>query len=74
MSKLAGISGKEAVKKFRKLGYVVTRRKGSHVRMKHPKPNIYKPLTIPMHKELKIGLLAQLLKDTNLTIDEFLSL
>ena len=42
--------------------------------MKHPKPNIYKTLTIPMHKELKIGLLAQLLKDTNLTIDEFLSL
>ena len=74
MNVLTGISGKETVKKFQVLGYQVVRQKGSHVRLVHPKPDAFKPLTIPIHKELKIGLLTQLIKNTNLTIEEFLSL
>jgi len=62
------------IKKFQSLGYKVARQKGSHVRLTHPKSRIYKPITIPFHKELKIGLITQLIKDVNLTIEEFLDL
>lgn len=74
MSQLGGISGKIAIKKFQALGYFVVRKKGSHVRLSHTKSTQYKSLTIPMHKELKVGLLSQLIKDAHLTVEEFLSL
>lgn len=68
------VSGKQAIKAFLKLGYVQTRQKGSHVRLKHPIGENRKPLSIPLHRELKIGLLSDLIKDAGLTIDEFNSL
>lgn len=74
MTKLGGISGKKAIKKFQKLGYQVIRQKGSHTRLKNFENQKCKPLTIPLHKELKIGLLNQLIKDAELTVEEFLEL
>jgi predicted RNA binding protein YcfA (HicA-like mRNA interferase family) len=61
MGTLAGISGKDAIRRLKKLGYIIVRQKGSHVRLNHPaKP----PLTVPLHRELKKGLLLQLIRDT----------
>ena len=74
MTKLTGISGHVAIKKFCKLGYQAVRQKGSHVRLKHPEAFRYKPLTIPLKKELKLGLLHQLIKDAGITEKEFLEL
>ncbi|MFA6534118.1 MAG: type II toxin-antitoxin system HicA family toxin [Patescibacteria group bacterium] len=74
MTKLAGISGRLAVKKLSKIGYQISRQKGSHLRLNHRQPEIYKPLTIPLHRELKLGLLYQVIKDANLTPEQFLEL
>mgnify|MGYP001619326679 FL=1 len=74
MPKLPVISGKAAVKKFLKIGYVVTRQKGSHVRLTNDNDILRKPFTIPLHKMLKPGLTHQLIKDAGLTIEEFLDL
>jgi len=74
MIRLAGISGEKAIKKFQKLGYQIVRQRGSHVRLRHPNNKQYRPLTIPLHKELKIGLLYQLLRDANINVDKFLEL
>ncbi|MBI2436194.1 MAG: type II toxin-antitoxin system HicA family toxin [Candidatus Magasanikbacteria bacterium] len=74
MGILAGISGKRAVKCFVKFGYCVVRQKGSHMRLKHPVVSQHKALTIPSHKELKLGLLTQLIKDAGITVEEFLDL
>ena len=69
--KLRGISGQEAVKAFEKFGYRQRKRKGSHV-------NLVKPgsshLTIPLHTELSVGLLANEIKKAGLTVEEFLEL
>lgn len=73
MGKLGGISGREAIKKFERLGYFVIRQRGSHVRLRHPDPRRL-PLTIPAHRELSLGLLRQLIKDAGSTIEEFLDL
>ena len=72
--KLPIISGKDAIKAFEKIGYKVVRQKGSHIRLRDDNNQFHKPITIPNHKVLKPGLLRMLIKDTNLTIESFLSL
>jgi predicted RNA binding protein YcfA (HicA-like mRNA interferase family) len=52
------ISGKEMLKLYQKAGWLVLRTKGSHVIVGK---NVERE-TIPMHKELKKGLEAYLLK------------
>ncbi len=74
MTKLPSISGHEAVKRFERVGYTTVRQKGSHIRLIHPSDSSCKPLTIPNHKELGRGLLRKLLRDSGLTVREFLAL
>ena len=69
--KLPVISGKDAVKAFEKLGYVQVRQTGSHIRMKHVSDNLKKPLTIPNHKVVGKGLLRKLLRDVDISTEEF---
>ncbi len=71
MAKLPVISGREAVKAFEKIGYRIVRQKGSHIRMRDEANERHQPLTIPDHKELKPGLLRALVRDADLTVDEF---
>ncbi len=73
MHKLPIISG-EKVKCFEKLGYEVTRQKGSHMRLRHKHDNRKKPLTIPKHKELGKGLLRKLARDADVTIEKLIEL
>ena len=65
------ISGKKAIKAFSKIGYVQTRQRGSHVRLRHLTDSARRPLTVPLHKELKRGLLDALIRDANLSREEF---
>lgn len=71
MSKLPLISGKTAIKVFTMIGYQIVRQKGSHIRLHHPDK---KPLTIPDHKTLGKGLLRKLLRDSELSAEEFIKL
>ncbi len=74
MSKLPVISGKKLIKKLEKIGYSVVRQKGSHVRLRNFNNFNCKPITVPLHKIIKPGLLCQIIKDANLTIKEFSNL
>ncbi len=69
MAHLVLCSGSEAVKKFKKAGWTVSRQKGSHVMM--VKPSYLWTLSIPQHKELGPGLLRKLLKQAQIPIEEF---
>ena len=69
--KLRGISGQEAVEIFKKFGYSQRKGKGSHVNLVKPGSN---RLTIPLHTELGVGLLANEIKKAGLTVEEFLEL
>jgi len=71
MPKLPVISGNQAIKCFEKIGYQVIRQRGSHVRMRHKSNTTKQPLTIPLHKTLGKGLMRKLLRDAELTIEEF---
>jgi len=71
MLKLPVISGSQAIKCFEKIGYHIIRQRGSHVRMRHKSNSTKQPLTIPHHKTLGKGLLCKLLRDSELSIEEF---
>ena len=61
-SRLPRLSGKEAVKIFEKLGFVITRQKGSHIMMR--KDNV--GCVIPNHKQIKVGTLSGILKQAGI--------
>jgi predicted RNA binding protein YcfA (HicA-like mRNA interferase family) len=70
VGRLSNISGKEAIKIFEKFGYTVDHQTGSHIILWHEnKPT----LSIPNHRELAPGLLRALIRQAELTVDEFLA-
>lgn len=69
--KLPVVSGQEAIRVFQRLGYVVVRQHGSHIRLRHPTDPAKTPLTVPDHRSLKPGLLRKLIRDAQLEVDEF---
>ena len=71
MPKLPVISGKQAIKAFKKSGYQVIHQRSSHVRLHHSTNPAIKPLTIPLHNELGKGLLRKLLRDAEITVEDF---
>ncbi len=74
MPKLPVSSGDQAVRAFQRIGYVVVRQRGSHIRLHHPSDLSRRPLTIPKHRELGRGLLRKLLRDANVSVEEFIRL
>lgn len=70
MGRLSNISGKEAVKRFSKLGYYIDHQTGSHMILYNNKAGSL-PLSIPNHKELAPGLLRAQIKRAEITIEEF---
>ena len=56
------VSGADLAKALKRLGYVVTRRKSSHVRITTQR-NGEHHVTVPDHDPVKIGTLAEILKD-----------
>lgn len=65
------IAGSRAVKVFRKAGYQIDHQTGSHIIMYHSKNPKRRRLVIPSHGKLKTGLLAGLIKEAGLTVEEF---
>ena len=72
LARLANISGKEAIKAFGRAGWVQMRQAGSHASLERVGSAVH--LCVPLHKELRPGLLRNLISDAGLTVDEFLAL
>lgn len=62
-------SGAETVRKLRKVGWEVARRKGSHVMM--VKEGYKYTLSVPQHPELGPGILRNLIKQAGLSVEQF---
>ena len=74
MPKIPSISYAKAIKAFQKLGYRAVRQRGSHIRLYNFINKSQKPLTIPRHKIISKGLMRKLLRDAEISRDEFLQL
>jgi predicted RNA binding protein YcfA (HicA-like mRNA interferase family) len=57
------VSGEELVRALRHFGYEVTRQTGSHIRVTSKFKGAEHHVTIPAHKQLKVGTLAEILSD-----------
>jgi len=71
VTRLAGISGRKAVRAFERAGFVSSRPEGSHVTLRKPG---YRILVIPLHREVAPFLLRTQIKRAGLTEQEFLEL
>jgi predicted RNA binding protein YcfA (HicA-like mRNA interferase family) len=72
--KLPVVSGRQAIRVLERVGYEVVRQRGSHIRLRDESDPEHLPVTVPDHKNLKPGLLRKIVRDANLTVDEFVDL
>ena len=68
MTKLPILSGREIIKILSKIGYMEVRQRGSHIRLVCDKR---KSVTVPNYKSVDRSLLIKILRDAELTPEEF---
>jgi predicted RNA binding protein YcfA (HicA-like mRNA interferase family) len=66
--RLPVLSGQQLIDALEKDGWVAVRQRGSHVRLKHDERAV--ALVIPLHRELKRGTLAGILRDAGIDRDD----
>jgi predicted RNA binding protein YcfA (HicA-like mRNA interferase family) len=72
MSKLPRISGREAITALKKVGFDVIRQSSSHVIVRRVSP--FSQLVVPDHRELDTGTLRAIIRQAELSVDEFIAL
>lgn len=73
MPKLPVTSGKKVVKTLEKMGFVKSRQTGSHVVLKKLISGGEIVCVVPLHKELKIGTLSGVLRQAQVTVNDFMN-
>ena len=69
MPKLPVVSGEETISALERIGFKVTRQRGSHVVLRKGSQGC----VVPNHKELKTGTLAGILKQAGISNDDFVA-
>ena len=68
MPKLPVLSGLQVVRVLESLGFVLVRQRGSHMVLRRGSSGC----VVPNHRELKTGTLAGILKQSGVSIEEFM--
>lgn len=68
IERLPVVSGEQLIRILERLGWQVTRQRGSHVRLTHREQARF--LVVPRHKELKRGTLSGILKEAGIDREE----
>ncbi|MDB5985449.1 MAG: YcfA family protein [Nevskia sp.] len=69
MSKLPRVSGQECIKALTKIGFEEKRQQGSHIVLRRNDP--FAQLVVPDHKELDRGTLRAIIRQADLSVEEF---
>jgi predicted RNA binding protein YcfA (HicA-like mRNA interferase family) len=72
MSGLPVVSGQECVKALQKVGYYFKRQTGSHFVLRKDDP--FSQLVVPNHKQLDRGTLRSIIRQADLSVNEFTNL
>lgn len=70
MSGLPRISGRECVKALAQAGFYLKRQEGSHMVLRRDDP--FAQVVVPDHKELDRGTLRAIIRQTGLSVNEFI--
>ena len=71
MTRLPILPGRSIVKALAKVGYLEVRQRGSHIRLACPGKT---SITVPDYKVVGRGLLRKILRDAELSVEEFMKL
>ena len=71
MPRMPRISSEEAIRSRERLGCEQIRQTGSHVVMKKETEEGEIGCVVPLHRELKVGTLGSILKQAQVSIEEF---
>jgi predicted RNA binding protein YcfA (HicA-like mRNA interferase family) len=73
MTKLPLVDAATLIKILQREDFLVTRQRGSHMRLKHPDGRV---TTIPIHagSQIQRGLLRKILRDLDWSIEDFITL
>ncbi len=72
MSELPRISGRDCVKALTRVGFIMKRQHGSHMILRRDKPFVQ--LMVPDHEELDRGTLRAIIRQADLTVEQFVEL
>ena len=71
MTELPRVSGRECVNALEKLGFYFKRQQGSHIILRKDEP--FAQIVVPDHKELDRGTLRAIIRQADVSVDEFVS-
>jgi predicted RNA binding protein YcfA (HicA-like mRNA interferase family) len=71
MTKVPSLNYQEVVRALRRAGWVVVRQRGSHIRLHKATPTETLKLIVPAHRPIKRSTLSHILKQAQLTVEEF---
>lgn len=79
MARLPRVSGKETIRRLKKLGFEIFDQSGSHVylhKWDQQQSTWTQRVTVPVHgnKILKLGTLKSILKQADVVVEQFLSM
>jgi predicted RNA binding protein YcfA (HicA-like mRNA interferase family) len=72
MSKLPSVSGQQVVAVLQQLGFRIRRQHGSHIIVRRDDP--FAQTVVPAHRELDRGTLKSILRQIDISVDEFIRL
>ena len=72
MSRLPQVSGPEIVRALQKVGFTIRRQHGSHIIMRRDDPHAQ--TVVPNHRQIDRGTLRAILRQSELSNDEFIKL
>jgi predicted RNA binding protein YcfA (HicA-like mRNA interferase family) len=73
LSKLPLVSGREVVRALAKIGYERDRQRGSHIVLRQV-AEPHRRITVPDHDEIAKGTLRSIIRESGLTVEEFVNL
>jgi predicted RNA binding protein YcfA (HicA-like mRNA interferase family) len=72
VSQLPQVSGRECVRALEQVGFYISRQRGSHIIMRRDEPPAR--VVVPNHKTVKRGTLRAIIRQADLTVEEFVDL
>jgi predicted RNA binding protein YcfA (HicA-like mRNA interferase family) len=74
MPKLPSLTARKVVRALKRAGFVEDRQRGSHLVLTHPVTHARTVVPIHSGRTIKEALLRAIIRDANLTVNEFLEL
>jgi len=74
MTKVPSLPYDKVIKALKRAGWVVVRQKGSHIRLQKHTPSETLKLIVPAHRPIKRSTLNHIIKQTRLSVEEFIEL